>query len=81
MIELNGPFVLICLKKNSQTFEKPEFDLFATRLNAKSPVFCSWKPEPNSYLVDAFTTDWSVFSGSYLFPPFSMLGRCVHKIS
>lgn len=63
-----------------QKMGKPDIDLFATRLNTKLPIFASWKPEPESFLVDAFTTDWGSFVCSYVFPPFSLLGRCIQKV-
>lgn len=68
-------FEKVCLLWN-----KPEIDLFASHLNTKLPIFCSWKADPESSFVDAFTLDWGNFSYSYMFPPFSMIGRCVKKI-
>ena len=38
----------------------PEIDLFATRRNTKLPKFVSWKPDPVSCFVDAFTISWSM---------------------
>ena len=43
-------------------FGKPDIDLFASMLNTKLPQFCSWKPDPNSSYVDAFTLDWKVLN-------------------
>lgn len=68
-------FEKVCLLWN-----KPEIDLFASHLNTQLPIFCSWKADPESSFVDAFTLDWGNFSYSYMFPPFSMIGRCVKKI-
>ena len=36
----------------------PEIDLFASRLKTQLPGFVSWKPDPESCFVDAFTIDW-----------------------
>ena len=36
----------------------PEIDLFATRLNTQLPTFVSWKADPASCFVDAFTISW-----------------------
>ena len=57
----------------------PQIDLFASRLNSQLKRFCSWKPDPDASFIDAFSIDWSDFK-CYLFPPFSLLGRCVQKI-
>lgn len=61
-------------------WKKPDVDLFASRLNNKLPVYCSWRPDPGASYIDAFTTDWGKFDYSYIFPPFSVLARCVRKI-
>ncbi|CAG2238902.1 unnamed protein product [Mytilus edulis] len=58
---------------------EPQIDLFASRLNSQLKLFCSWKPDPDASFIDAFSIDWSDFK-CYLFPPFSLLGRCVQKI-
>jgi hypothetical protein len=63
-----------------QSFYRPEVDLFATRLNTQLPRFVSWKPDPKAEAFDAFTLDWKEFT-SYVFPPFSMIGRCLQKIA
>ena len=57
-----------------------DIDLFATRLNHQLDLYCSWKPDPGAHYVDAFAIDWSKFS-FYAFPPFSLVPRCVQKIS
>lgn len=36
-------------------FGKPDIDLFASRLNSKLTRYCSFKPDPNALIVDAFT--------------------------
>ena len=57
-----------------------DIDLFATRLNNQLDTYCSWRPDPGSQYVDAFSIDWSKFT-FYAFPPFSLVPRCVQKIS
>ncbi|XP_063901621.1 uncharacterized protein LOC135121245 [Zophobas morio] len=42
----------------------PEIDLFASRSNAKTDVFCSWKRDPEARYIDAFTVSNSPVSGS-----------------
>lgn len=68
-------FQQLCTKWN-----EPEIDLFASRLNNKVQTFCSWKPDPYASYVDAFSLDWNNFNLMYLFPPFSLIPRCVQKI-
>jgi ribonuclease HI len=57
----------------------PTIDLFATRINTKLPRFCSWMPDPDAEIIDAFTVSWE---GEYIyaFPPFSLLGKVIQKI-
>ena len=56
-----------------------EMDLFASRHNAQLSLYVSWKPDPFAMAVDAFLMDWNR-GIPYLFPPFSMLTRCLAKI-
>ena len=67
-------FSLIC----SQTFT-PDIDLFASRLNKQLDRFVSWKPDPEAYIIDAFSISWSHFK-PFIFPPFSLLTRVIMKI-
>jgi len=57
-----------------------EVDLFASRLNNKLPVYYAWKPDPYATGIDAFTISWSNIN-FYCFPPFSLISRCLRKIS
>lgn len=66
-------------KKLCALWGKPQIDLFASRLNTQLLEYCSWKPDPGCIFVDAFTVDWSKFY-CYIFPPFSLICRCVKKI-
>ena len=54
-------------------------DLFASRTNTHLPIYCSWRPDPQTRVVDAFSTSWSR-DRSYLFPPFCLIGRTLTKI-
>ena len=38
---------------------KPETDLFASRLNHQFPRYVSYKPDPDTEAVNAFTISWS----------------------
>ena len=64
----------------SSRWGEPDVDLFASRLNAQVKNFCSWKPDPECSYVDSFSLAWNTFHNVYLFPPFSILGRCMQKI-
>lgn len=61
-------------------FGTPSIDLFASRLNKQVPRFCSWLPDPEATYIDAFTITWSQFQLVYIFPPFSLIPRCLQKL-
>ena len=66
-------------RKICDQFGEPMMDLFASRLNFKVKMFCSFKPDPLASIVDAFTFPWN--RGLYYgFPPFCLLGRTLQKI-
>ena len=62
-----------------QLFGRPDIDLFASRLNNKCKRYVSWHRDPHAEHVDAFSISWHD-TYSYIFPPFSLLGRCVQKV-
>jgi len=57
----------------------PDIDLFATRLNFKTRRYVFWFPDPSAFSVDAFSLSWKDFK-PYIFPPFSLIGRIIHKL-
>jgi hypothetical protein len=61
-------------------YGSPSIDLFASMLNAKCKNYCAWQADPGAIHIDAFTLDWDMFDCCYIFPPFSVLNRCVRKI-
>ena len=63
----------------SNLWLKPTVDLFASRLNTHLPKFVSWKPDPNTWWVNAFSINWAdeLF---YAFPPFCLILKCIYKI-
>ena len=63
----------ICIK-----YGTPQIDLFASRLNNKCDIYCSWKPDPGATFTDAFSLDWTDID-AYAFPPFSMVLRVLNK--
>ena len=48
-----------------------EMDLFASHLNNKLPMFCSWYPTPGCAATDAFSYDWNS-KICFCFPPVSL---------
>ncbi|XP_033222710.1 uncharacterized protein LOC117176563 [Belonocnema kinseyi] len=74
-VELSIP----AFNKIVKTFRNPETDLFASRTNSKCIRYISWKRDPGSEAIDAFTLNWSsVFF--YAFSPFSIILRTLTKI-
>ena len=65
-------------KNLCEGFVKPEIDLFASRKNAKCPTFVSWKKDPESIAIDAFTLPWNQLF-FYAFPPSSIILRAFKK--
>lgn len=59
--------------------DKPEVDLFASRINTKCNKFVSWKNEPGAWKIDAFTIPWTKLN-FYAFPPFSLILKMLQKI-
>lgn len=57
----------------------PTIDLFASRTNAKCDSYVSWKKDPHSVVVDAFTIDWGK-QFFYAFPPFALVPKVLKKI-
>ena len=68
----------IFFQKVVENFRVPEVDLFATRLNRKVECFVSWSPDPDAYMIDAYTIVWTDFY-FYAFPPFSCVSRVIAK--
>ena len=71
-----NPGVFNCLH---QKWGPINTDLFASRLSYQLDQFVSWRPDPLAIHTDAFTLDWATFRG-YAFPPFALIGRCLHQI-
>ena len=57
----------------------PSIDLFSTPINTQLTIFVSYRPDPQSKAVDAFTIDWGNID-FYAFPPFSCITRVIQKI-
>ena len=59
-------------------FGNLDIDLFASRLNKKLDRFCSWHPDPEAEMIDAFLQDWTV-GRVYVVPPFAVLSPVIQK--
>ena len=66
--------------KICDTWGTPQVDLFASRLNHKLCNYVSWVKDPCALYSDAFTVDWDEWDLIYLFPPFSLVSKCLRRI-
>ena len=66
-------------QKITELWNMPDIDLFASRLNHQVDNYISWKPDPDASAVDAFSRNWG-HQLNYIFPPFCLMGKVVHKI-
>lgn len=66
-------FSVICRK-----FGIPEIDLFATYQTKQCDRYFSWKADPMSEGIDAFTQNWDC--KFYAFPPLNLIGKTLNKI-
>ena len=57
----------------------PDNDLFASRLNKQLPDYVTYRPDPESIAIDAFTINWAKLK-FYAFPPFSVIAAVLKKI-
>ena len=57
----------------------PSIDLFASRLNAQLPVYCSLVPDDQAALEDVFRHPWDNLD-VYAFPPFALLGKVLSRV-
>lgn len=72
-----NPNVFNCIQ---EIFGPLHFDLFASRLNAQLEHYISFLPDPGAVHVDAFSISWTNET-NYAFPPFSLLGRVLQKVT
>jgi hypothetical protein len=61
------------------TLGQAQMDLFASSLNAKTLVYCSYTRDPQAYCQDAFSIPWTGFLG-YAYPPFSLIPGVLRKV-
>ena len=53
--------------------------LFASRINIQLKFFISYRPDPDSIHINAFTVHWHL-QNFYCFPPFSCIASVIQKI-
>ena len=58
-----------------------QIDLFASEATTQLPTFCSWAIQPAAWRIDALSFPWTTLKGLWINPPFSMIARCLQKIS
>lgn len=66
-------------KQITTSFGIPQFDLFASSQNCKCARYASWKLDPHSEIIDAFTFNWKTLD-FYAFPPFCLITKVLNKI-
>ena len=58
-----------------------DIDMFASRINRQLPQYVSYTPDAQAIAVDALSLLWTDTNKVYyLFPPFSIISRCIQKI-
>ena len=62
-----------------QRMERPLVDLFANKLNAQLPTYCSWNKDPAALHQDAMSMSWENIS-AYAFPPIALIPRVLRKL-
>ena len=53
-------------KKICDIWGNPDIDLFTNRLNHKVAEYASWKPDPESCFINAFSKNWKQFAYIYI---------------
>ena len=56
-----------------------QWDLFASRLNAKCRNYISWNPDPGASVINVFAHNLNRLNNWHAFPPFRLLGRVLAK--
>lgn len=62
----------------NENFGPPDFDLFAGIQNHKCGRYVSWKLDPQSELIDAYTFNWKN-KYFYAFRPFCLVAKVLQK--
>ena len=81
-INLDGEWMLHprLLKEAFQLLEDtPYIDLFALRINKQLNKYISFKTDPDAFVVDVFSLNWSTYNFA-AFPSFALISRTLQKI-
>ena len=57
----------------------PEIDLFASFLNHKFPLYCSWKNDPFAVRCNAFLLNWSHYR-CFIHSPYNLVDRALKQV-
>ena len=60
-------------QKISNIFGNPTLDFFASQINYQIDKYISWKTDPKTIAIDAFSIKWNT-EFYYIFSSFSLLG-------
>ena len=66
-------------KQIANVYRMPVLDMFASALNHQVPKYFSWTLDPQAVGMDAFSVNWNK-GLLYMFPPFSLIRKCLQKI-
>ena len=66
-------------KQKVYVYRMPVLDMFASTLNHQVPKYFSWTLDPQAVGMDAFSVNSSK-GILYMFPPFSLIQKCLRKI-
>jgi hypothetical protein len=68
------------LQRVWQLWHRPLVDLFATRLNAKLPLYVSPCPDPEAWAIDALSFSWEGVDG-YAYPPTALIPAVLQQVA
>lgn len=63
-----------------QIWGDPQIDLFASVLNHKAPMFCSWQPHFKAIATDALSISWNRMI-AYAFPPICLIPKVLEHMT
>ena len=73
-----GNFIRV-FQKITKPLGTPSVDLLASRLCHQLPQYIAWKPDPNSFVIDAMQQDWNKMF-AFTFPHFRWIVRVLNKV-
>ena len=62
-----------------QTLGEAQIDLFASKKNRQTQIYCSWIQDPQAYAIDALTIPWeNMFA--YAYPPICLIPKILQHM-